>query len=220
MALFRLPEGAAPSTPSAGKVYVYAKADGLLYAKDDAGAETLVSGSAALAGSASQAFSSSNFTTAQGLQFPATQNPSADANNLDDYEEGTWTPSLTFVTPGNLSVAYTYQTGRYTKIGRKITLSFAIVTSTFTHTTASGALKITGLPFAAANVQDSGGGCLTTFQGITKANYTQFAFVPAASQSFAYIYANGSGQNSTTVDAADTPTGTAKYLYGEISYQI
>jgi len=35
-----LPEGAAPSTPSTGYVSVYAKADGLLYSKDDAGVET------------------------------------------------------------------------------------------------------------------------------------------------------------------------------------
>jgi hypothetical protein len=37
-------EGAAPGTPAAGLVIAYAKADGLLYSKDDAGAETLVSG--------------------------------------------------------------------------------------------------------------------------------------------------------------------------------
>lgn len=39
-------EGAAPATPAAAKVRLYAKADGLLYSKDDAGAETLVSGGA------------------------------------------------------------------------------------------------------------------------------------------------------------------------------
>jgi len=33
-------EGAAPATPASGKVIVYAKADGLMYSKDDAGAET------------------------------------------------------------------------------------------------------------------------------------------------------------------------------------
>jgi len=37
-----LPEGAAPSTPAAGYVAVYAKTDGLLYSKDDAGVETVV----------------------------------------------------------------------------------------------------------------------------------------------------------------------------------
>src|SRR5262245_1079228 len=29
------------------------------------------------------------------LPFPALQNSSADANTLDDYEEGTWTPTIT-----------------------------------------------------------------------------------------------------------------------------
>ena len=36
-----------------------------------------------------------------GITFPATQSASTNANTLDDYEEGTWTPVLTFATPGN-----------------------------------------------------------------------------------------------------------------------
>lgn len=39
-----VPEMAAPSTPAAGKVALYAKSDGLLYSKDDAGTETVVTG--------------------------------------------------------------------------------------------------------------------------------------------------------------------------------
>src|SRR5688500_15671052 len=39
-------EAAAPATPAAGDVRLYAKTDGLLYSKDDAGTETLVSGGA------------------------------------------------------------------------------------------------------------------------------------------------------------------------------
>lgn len=39
-------EGGSTATPAAGNVTVYAKADGLLYSKDDAGTETLVSGGA------------------------------------------------------------------------------------------------------------------------------------------------------------------------------
>lgn len=38
------PEAAAPSTPGANRVTLYAKADGLLYSKDDAGLETVVTG--------------------------------------------------------------------------------------------------------------------------------------------------------------------------------
>jgi len=44
-------EGAAPATPSAGNVVVYAKADGLMYSKDDGGVETLMSGGAGGGGS-------------------------------------------------------------------------------------------------------------------------------------------------------------------------
>lgn len=44
MAELILTEGAAPATPASGKVAVYAKADGLLYSKDDAGVETACGG--------------------------------------------------------------------------------------------------------------------------------------------------------------------------------
>lgn len=39
-------EGAAPATPASAKVRTYAKADGLMYSKDDAGVETLMSSGA------------------------------------------------------------------------------------------------------------------------------------------------------------------------------
>jgi hypothetical protein len=39
-------EAAAPATPSAGQVVIYSKSDGLMYSKDDAGTETLMSGGA------------------------------------------------------------------------------------------------------------------------------------------------------------------------------
>jgi hypothetical protein len=41
---FDATEAAAPGTPAAGKVRLYAKSDGLLYSKDDAGVETVVTG--------------------------------------------------------------------------------------------------------------------------------------------------------------------------------
>jgi hypothetical protein len=54
-----------------------------------------------------------NLTGGQ-IVFPATQNPSAGANTLDDYEEGTWTPNI----GGNAT--YLNQFGRYVKIGNKV----------------------------------------------------------------------------------------------------
>lgn len=79
--------------------------------------------------------------------FPATQVPSADPNTLDDYEEGTFTPSITFSTPGDLNVVYSGRGGSYTKIGRAVQWALTLTTSTFTFTTATGGLQVTGLPF-------------------------------------------------------------------------
>jgi hypothetical protein len=83
-----------------------------------------------------------------GIQFPATQVASASANNLDDYEEGTWTMGLAF---GGASVGVTYggNTGTYTKIGRKVTITgYMNLTSKGTST---GNARITGLPFTSGS---------------------------------------------------------------------
>jgi len=81
------------------------------------------------------------------IVFPATQNPSSNANTLDDYEEGTWTPALKF--GGNaVGMAYGTQSGFYTKIGRLLHL-FAVIVLT-AKGTSTGAATITGVPFSIA----------------------------------------------------------------------
>ncbi len=82
------------------------------------------------------------------IQFPATQNPSAGANVLDDYEEGTLTPVLAF---GGSSVGITYggHTGTYTKIGNLVTCFWRITLSSKGAQT--GAATISGLPFSVGN---------------------------------------------------------------------
>jgi hypothetical protein len=76
-----------------------------------------------------------------GIAFPATQSASADANTLDDYEEGTWTPTLN----ANLTAAAAYAKGRYVKIG-----SMVWITYSFRVGTVSGGNEVEfgGLPFA------------------------------------------------------------------------
>jgi hypothetical protein len=84
-------------------------------------------------------------TSGAGITFPATQSASSDANTLDDYEEGTWTPTIT--SGGGSITSYT-SSGKYTKIGRQVVLY-----GTFTITnagTASSNLFCAGLPFAQA----------------------------------------------------------------------
>jgi hypothetical protein len=77
-------------------------------------------------------------TSGAGITFPATQSTSSNANTLDDYEEGVWTPSLGGTT------TYTQQDGIYTKVGNLVTVSFQLKINTIG--TGSGFL-ITGLPF-------------------------------------------------------------------------
>lgn len=151
------------------------------------------------------------------IQFPATQNASADANTLDDYEEGTWTPSLTFDTAGDLSVAFSTQSARYTKIGNIVCVTCALVTSSFTHTTASGDLRITGLPFAAGIDTAAGIGRL---RGVTKASYTHFGVRIDASANYAIILASGSAVAPSSVTASNMPTGGTVHIQFSMTYSV
>lgn len=82
------------------------------------------------------------------VQFPASQNASSDANALDDYEEGTWTPTVT-ADGGSSGVTYTTQLGTYVKVGQLVMASFSIVLSN--KGTLTGNVQIGGLPFASSN---------------------------------------------------------------------
>lgn len=82
--------------------------------------------------------------------FPSTQVPSAGANDLDDYEEGTFTPAFSFQTVGDSVITYTTQTGAYTKIGRQVFARFVLIFNTNAYTTAGGIAIVSALPFTAA----------------------------------------------------------------------
>jgi hypothetical protein len=85
-----------------------------------------------------------NLTGGQ-IVFPAAQNPSSNANTLDDYEEGFWTPTLVDTTGGSASV-YLNRYGQYIKIGKLVQLRFIIQLGN-RGTLAGGELQVTGLPF-------------------------------------------------------------------------
>jgi len=84
-----------------------------------------------------------NLTGGQ-ITFPATQSASSDANTLDDYEEGTFTPVITF---GGGSVGQTYdaQAGVYTRIGRLVMVNG--IFSMTNNGSSTGIAVLTGLPF-------------------------------------------------------------------------
>ncbi len=86
-----------------------------------------------------------NLTGGQ-IAFPAAQNASADANTLDDYEEGTWTATFSPNVSG--SITLTANTGYYTKIGKEVTLTGYFPVASVSSPV--GALVVSGIPFTPA----------------------------------------------------------------------
>ena len=91
-----------------------------------------------------------------GISFPATQSTSSDANTLDDYEQGSWTPGVSF---GGNSAGVTFgggNSGQYTKIGRSVTVIGHLELTNKGSST--GTTRITGLPFTVASGDPNYGG--------------------------------------------------------------
>jgi hypothetical protein len=89
-----------------------------------------------------------------GITFPATQVPSANANTLDDYEEGTWTP----LCGDNSTPISTVQRATYIKIGKLVTVDLDCTPPSPNPGTNN---YIYGLPFNGSLVSaGSGGGCV------------------------------------------------------------
>lgn len=86
------------------------------------------------------------------IKFPATQNASADANTLDDYEEGDWTPNINFE-GGITGMTHSSQVGSYTKIGRQMSINGSDVLTAKGSST--GTLKMKNLPVVSRNVTGS-----------------------------------------------------------------
>jgi hypothetical protein len=82
---------------------------------------------------------------AGGLAFPAIAVAVANANTLDDYEEGTWTPTLSPATTGTITVASPNLCG-YTKIGRVVTVN-GLIEASAVSLPVGATVNIGGLPF-------------------------------------------------------------------------
>ena len=91
--------------------------------------------------------------TSGALKFPATAIASADANTLDDYEQGDWTPGIAdnSLNPTGEGQVYTIAEGHYTRVGNCVMYHGRVALDGSSNTmTGANACKITGLPFTAA----------------------------------------------------------------------
>jgi hypothetical protein len=88
-------------------------------------------------------------TSGKGIDFSITSHPAGMTSELlNDYEEGTWTPGQ----GGGLTVVGTFSSsGRYTKVGRIVTL-YGTMSATTSITVGASDTFCTGLPFATADL--------------------------------------------------------------------
>lgn len=120
-------------------------------------------------------------------------------------DEGAWTPILTFG-GGSTGIAYTTQTGRYTKIGRLVSIEGEIQLSSKGSST--GTAAITGLPFTVATSNGILGTYISGFTGITAGG---FCLAVSGQSSL------GPRQNTTTGSASSTDavfTATSRIMFG------
>ena len=144
-----------------------------------------------------------------GISFPATASASSDANTLDDYEEGTFDPEVTFG-GASTGLTYTSKAGFYRKIGGLVFFSFRIVLSAKGSST--GNAKIS-LPFPAANISRPGGANLmygTSFTTVTAAEITLDADQNA---SIAALYNITAGVALTDANFQNTTDFIAAFCY-------
>ncbi len=127
---------------------------------------------------------------------------------MDDYEEGTWTPTAVGGTTAG-TTTYVAQSGRYTKVGNKVTLHFNIE---YSATTGTGSLLIGGLPFACGFLTT--GSIITNFYNWTGGTYLSL-FLPASSSNI-NIY-GGTDDGGWTVQ---TITNESAVFTGSITYQV
>jgi len=116
-----------------------------------------------------------------GVQFPATQSPSADANCLDDYEEGTWTPNKG---SGVTNTGTFTSSGIYIKIGGMVYVNFrlngtAIACSAGNQITNNLPFSIAASPGNAMGVSATSGNVMSLAYGFGTEIYCGTVALPA-----------------------------------------
>jgi len=141
-------------------------------------------------------------TSGSGITFPATQSASTNANTLDDYEEGTWTP----IDSSGSGLSFTGVSAYYTKIGNMVFATFAL---TFPGSSSSAINVIGGLPFTSAT-----GEAMNAFN-VSYTSYSPGLMSPIdASATTFTLY------DTTTTNAINNTSLVSKAIRGTCIYKV
>jgi hypothetical protein len=156
-------------------------------------------------------------TSGQGIDFSATPNTGT-SELFADYEEGTWTPTLT-ADVDFTSVSYNAMTeGAYTKIGRVVNFYCTLLTSSVTIGPASGAVYISGLPYTSSSAS-YGGGLITVCQAWAVNNPLYGVVLQSGTRILLgkRLLVNGA---TSGIDVSDVGIGTSNFVVISGSYQV
>jgi hypothetical protein len=152
------------------------------------------------------------FPTGKGIDFSAVTGGTgtATANVLNDYEEGTWTGTLTGTTTPATPIT---ATGKYTKIGRQVYVQINF--ENISNAGYVGYISITGLPFSSAAAPSATQGVarmdsIGTFTGST------FSYI-SNNASIIDVYQNISNSAATPVDHN---AGSSRFFYVSHVYTV
>jgi len=145
--------------------------------------------------------------TGTGITFPATQSASTDANTLDDYEEGTATITLTAST-GSITMLGGFDTIRYTKVGRLVTISGRLYVNSVSSPTS--VLTLNGLPFTSSSA------------AAAEASFTIHAFGLTSSATTAIQAFIGTSATTITIStySAGADGNLASYVQANTQFRI
>jgi hypothetical protein len=129
------------------------------------------------------------------IRFAATQVASANANTLDDYEEGTFTPNLLFG-GGNTGMTFFNRQGSYTKVGTVVTIQIGIYINSKGSST--GVVSISNAPFATPNAGFGSYGGIIYGQSGMGASGMPYALVEENSTTIKLYYSNVGGETALT----------------------
>jgi hypothetical protein len=142
----------------------------------------------------------------------------AGGNSLDEYEEGTFIPVLTGSTNPPDTITYTAQSGKYTRVGNKVTVKISISINAFTLGSGSGSARITGLPFTSSNDTPLTNVGSVFFHQVGYAANASLATVVDENVAYVRFAESISSTGQGTVDLSDFAAGDL--LRAEITYWI
>ena len=138
---------------------------------------------------------STTYLTSSGIKFPSTQVATTDANTLDDYEEGNWTPAISSSVSNYTTGSFTH--GSYVKIGKNVFIKGTIQLTSYG--TSSGTIFILGAPFANNNVGGWSANIPIGYYSGLSSSVEPMTSINANSATMILSYASGTSAAALTV---------------------